>query len=105
MGVLNAEQPRTDPPTLEEDLSSRIRTTRDRRAGFSGGAASALSLARDVGHDPMLCATRGFHGPFMIDPGTTGAEDIGVCTVCGVAMFVPDHQPAYEIARFHGLTP
>lgn len=105
MGVLNAEQPRTDPPALEDEFASRLRTTRDRRAGFSAGTASALSLPRGVDRDPALCATRGFHGPFIIDPGSTGAEDLGVCTVCGVTMFVPDHQPAYEIARFHGLTP
>lgn len=52
-----------------------------------------------------LCRSRGFHGPFRVDTGTGGDLDSGVCTVCGSSISMAEHQVAYEIARFHGLTP
>lgn len=52
-----------------------------------------------------LCRSRGFHGPFRVDAGAGGDRDAAVCTVCGSSISMAEHQAAYEIARFHGLTP
>jgi len=105
MSVVSAGRPPSDPSAIDDELSFQFPMMRKRRSGFGVAESGATDESAAVGRDVSLCVKRGFHGPFRVDPGTTGSADVGTCSVCGLAIFVPDHQPAYEIARFHGLTP
>lgn len=51
------------------------------------------------------CEVRGFHGPFETGGNAGEPEGLAACKVCGSWLSVADHAPAYQIARFHGLTP